>query len=235
MKVNDNIEILYGDCLQLLKTIDTSNCILITDPPFNIGYKYNTYKDNMPVDEYHDMLIQIIRRFKYAVIIHYPEDLVALSIKLNKIPTKVISWVYNSYLPRQHRDIYFYNIKPNFNLVKQPFKNMRDKRIIEKLNRGVEGGRIYDWWEINTMKNISTEKTEHPCQMPVKVFENIIGIIEDKNLTIVDTFMGSGTSAIAAMNLDRKYIGIEIDKLYFEIAKSRAINTTPSLFHEALT
>lgn len=46
------IQIQQGDCLELMKGIDKTNACIVTDPPFNIGYKYNKYKDNLPEDEY---------------------------------------------------------------------------------------------------------------------------------------------------------------------------------------
>ena len=56
--------------------------------------------------------------------------------------------------------------------------------------------------------------------MPLEVMENIIGLLP-KDITIVDPFMGSGTTGLACKNLNRKFIGIEIDETYFNICKNR--------------
>ena len=56
--------------------------------------------------------------------------------------------------------------------------------------------------------------------MPLKVMENIIGILPE-DTTIIDPFMGSGTTGVACKNLNRNFIGIEIDEEYFNIAKNR--------------
>ena len=104
--------------------------------------------------------------------------------------------------------------------VKQPYKNQNDKRIKELMEKGKQGTDIYDWWFINQVKNVSKEKTKHPCQMPLKVMENLIGIIP-QNYTILDPFMGSGTTAIACKQLGRNFIGCEIDKEYYKISKER--------------
>ena len=82
------------------------------------------------------------------------------------------------------------------------------------------GAKLYDWWNINQVKNVSKEKTLHPCQMPLEVMENIIGILP-KDAIIVDPFMGSGTTGVACKELGRDFIGIEIDKQYFDIANER--------------
>ena len=71
------------------------NIIIVTDPPFNINYKYNTYKDNMNENEYYKMLGFYFHDLP-SVVIHYPENLYKLAFQIGKFPTKVISWVYNS-------------------------------------------------------------------------------------------------------------------------------------------
>lgn len=201
------------------------NIIIVSDPPFNINYKYNTYLDNMNEDEYYEMLDFYFKDLP-SVIIHYPESLYKLSFKIRKIPKRVISWIYNSNTGKQHRDIAFFDVKPDMNKVRQPYKNINDKRIKERIANGKTGSKLYDWWNINQVKNISKEKTKHPCQMPLAVMKNIIGILPDDCL-IIDPFMGSGTTGLAVIemnkqqNANREFIGIELDKEYFEIAQER--------------
>ncbi len=60
--------------------------------------------------------------------------------------------------------------------------------------------------------------------MPLKVMENIIGILPDDYI-IIDPFLGSGTTALACQKYNRKFIGIELDPKYFEIAKQRIFNS----------
>lgn len=212
------IEIYKGDCLNIINKIH-QDFIIVTDPPFNIGYKYNSYKDKMNEEQYYDMLYNLLINRK-SVVVHYPEQLHKLSIKLGYAPNKVVSWIYNSNTRKQHRDIAFYNVKPDFGKVRQPYKNLKDKRILERIKNGATGAKLYDWWNINQVKNISKEKTEHPCQMPLEVMKNVIGILPD-DLLIVDPFMGSGTTGVACKELGRDFIGIEIDEQYYEIARKR--------------
>lgn len=56
--------------------------------------------------------------------------------------------------------------------------------------------------------------------MPLKVMENIIGILPEDKI-ILDPFMGSGTTGVACKNLNRNFIGIELDENYFNVAKKR--------------
>lgn len=218
-------EIIVGNCLDVLPGIQVRNqkFIVVTDPPFNVGYHYNNYKDNMNADKYYEMLGSI---FQYSpfVVIHYAEEIYKIAAQMNQIPSKIVSWVYNSNTPKQHRDIAFFGVKPDFTKYGQPYKNLKDKRIMQRIADG-KTARLYDWWEINQVKNVSKEKTSHPCQMPLEVMRRIIGILPD-DYTIVDPFMGSGTTGVACKQLNRDFIGIEMDEEYAEIARDRIITYT---------
>jgi DNA modification methylase len=214
------IDIHLGDNISILKNlkIDFSKVIFVSDPPFNIGYHYGLYKDKMTEVDYYNWLSDIFGNSR-QVIIHYPESLYKHAFKIGMYPEKVVSWVYNSNTGKQHRDIAFFGVKPDFRKVSQPYKNPSDKRIAKRIADG-KTARLYDWWQINQVKNVSNEKTSHPCQMPLKVMENIIGILPD-DFTIIDPFLGSGTTALACITHKRNFIGIEIDQEYFKIAEKR--------------
>ena len=223
------INIYNEDCQDILphilENIDRKKVIFVSDPPFNIGYHYNSYKDNLNEEEYYECLESIFGEDS-CVIIHYPEQLYKFSFQIGKFPDKVISWVYNSNTGKQHRDIAFFGVKPDMGKVRQPYKNPNDKRIRERVARGCKGAKLYDWWNINQVKNVSKEKTKHPCQMPLEVMKNIVGILPD-DCIIIDPFMGSGTTGLAVIEMNeqqgvnRSFIGIELDKEYYEIAKNR--------------
>lgn len=218
-----NIELYNCDCLDVLgsQNIVGKKICIVTDPPFNIGYKYNFYKDDMDEDDYYSFLDDVFTSNGFPfVVIHYPEQLYKLSFQVGLFPEKIISWVYNANTKKQHRDIAFFNITPDLSLVKQPYKNPNDKRIKERIENGQTGTDLYDWWFINQVKNVSKEKTKHPCQMPLEVMKNIVGIIPN-DYVIMDPFMGSGTTGIACLLMGRDFIGCEIDEEYFEISTKR--------------
>lgn len=222
---------LYNDnCLNILHqqdflaTIKDRKCIVVTDPPFNVDYHYNEYKDSLDENDYLSMLSEVVNftdLYGY-VIIHYPEMLHKLSVKLSECPARVVSWVYNSNTPRQHRDIAFYRVKPDMSQVRQSYKNMNDKRIRQRMLDGDIGGKLYDWWEINQVKNVSKNKHKlsHPCIMPVEVMKNIIGVLP-KDCVIIDPFMGSGTTGVACKMYNVDFIGIELNEQYFNEAQRR--------------
>lgn len=219
-KKEEQIRLIHGDCLEELRELDVDfdKVIFVSDPPFNIGYHYETYNDKKNEQEYYEWLADIFGTHK-QVIIHYAESLYKHAFQIGMFPEKVISWVYNSNTAKQHRDIAFFGVNPDFRKVGQPYKNPTDKRIAKRIAEG-KTARLYDWWNINQVKNVSKDKTAHPCQMPLEVMEKIIGILPDDAI-IIDPFMGSGTTALACKNLGRKFIGIEMDKEYFDIASER--------------
>lgn len=220
--MNNIIDNLYcRDCRDVLfSTIsDCDNPIIVSDPPFNIGYKYDKYKDKMNDDDYYTFMGEVFGMCP-SVIIHYPESLYKIAFQIGMFPERVVSWVYNSNTAKQHRDIAFFGVKPDFKKVRQPYKNLNDKRIQKRIAEGKTGAKLYDWWNINQVKNVSKVKTNHPCQMPLEVMTNIVGILPD-DATIIDPFMGSGTTGVACKKLGRKFIGIEMSTDYFNIAKTR--------------
>ena len=55
----DDCQLMFGDCLERMKKIPDGS-VIVTDPPFNIGYKYSSYKDRMAENDYYDMLTKIV-------------------------------------------------------------------------------------------------------------------------------------------------------------------------------
>lgn len=223
-------KIYHKDCMDGMAELPTGHkyCV-VTDPPFNVGYHYNEYNDRKEEGEYYQWL-QDITNGHPCVIIHYPEALYKFAFQIGRFPERVVAWVYNSNTPRQHRDIAYFGIKPDFTLMHQPYKNPTDKRIAKRIAEGHEGGVLYDWMEINQVKNVSKDKmhSSHPCQMPVDVMRRVVGIIPQEYV-IVDPFMGSGTTALACIKEKRQFIGFELNKEYFDLASKRIKNAQAQL------
>ena len=221
-------KVFVGNCIEVMESnifkelVNKKQMIIVTDPPFNIGYHYHKYRDNLKETEYLNLLKGVLGGVKSKVVIHYPEFLYKIALQIEEAPTKVVSWVYNSNTARQHRDIAFFGIKPIFSQVLQEYKNLNDKRIQKRIAEGKLGAKIYDWWNVNQVKNVSKEKTSHPCQMPLEVMTNIIGVLPKKeDMIVVDPFMGSGTTGVACEKYGISFIGIDIDENYCDIAEKR--------------
>lgn len=218
LEINKVYNIDFREGFKMMESLMVN--LVATDPPYNINFKYDKYKDNLVEDEYIEMLCEF-QNLPLAII-HYPEEVMKYFVPALGVPNEVVAWCYNSNLPRQFRLINFYNCNVDFNKVKQPYKNPNDKRIKKLIESGSTGTRSYDWFnDIQLVKNVSKEKTGHPCQVPVELMERIILLTTNEGDLVVDPFMGSGTTAIACINTNRNYIGFEIDEYYYNISLNR--------------
>lgn len=201
--------VLHGDAFTEFDKLisEVSNPIVVTDTG--------------PIEN--DNIVKLLSKCPF-VLVHFPENIYALSVRMHKIPDRVVSWVYNSNTGRQHRDIAFFGITPNFKGLGE-YKNKDDPRIVQRIEQG-EKCMGYDWLYCNQVKNVSHDKTEHPCQMPLEVMLYIISSLPE-DLTIIDPFCGSGTTLVAAKRLGRRYYGIEISENYCAIARNRLENDAP--------
>ncbi|MFM8009072.1 MAG: DNA-methyltransferase, partial [Dolichospermum sp.] len=75
------------------------------------------------------------------------------------------------------------------------------------------------------------EERYHPTQKPIKLIERIIKASSHENMIVLDPFMGSGSTALACLNLNRHYIGIEREEKYLQVAQSRIAEYKSSLLH----
>ena len=139
-------------------------------------------------------------------------------------------WVYNSNTGKQSRLISWWGCKPDFSKVRQPYKNLNDKRIIKRILEGKDGAKLYDWWQVEQVKNINKIKTGHPCQIPEEIIKRIILTTAQENQLIIDPFAGSGTTLAVAKKLGFNAVGYEIDANYFDIMVKRI--QTPDLFQD---
>jgi len=235
------------DCLKYMPTLpDESIDLIITDPPFNIGKKYNTYNDRMKKDEYikwcEKWLAECIRILKPTgslYLFNYPENNAYLMPFLDKklVFRRWLTWHYptntgmspKNYTRTQHSILFYTKTeKSTFNKdeIAEPYKNPTDKRIMKLIASGKKGRTPYDVFQFNIVKNVSREKTEHVCQLPEKLIAIFVKASSNKGQLVFDPFMGSGTVAAVAKKLGRNYLGCEIDEKYCEIINRRLKNIT---------
>lgn len=209
-----NAKLYLGDCVEILPHLPKVDAC-ITDPPYGIGFKY----DGEYVDVGGEPYIEFMSSFNHipSCILQYPEEMISLIVPAFGNPNKIITWCYNSNTARQHRQVGFFGLKPDLTKLKFPAKNLGDARVNALVSS-------YDWWsDIQQVKNVSKEKTEHPCQAPLELYRRIITVLPDAK-NILDPFLGSGTTGVAAIQLGRKFIGIEREERYFQIACERISN-----------
>lgn len=211
---NSLVRLFHGDAREVLPKVGAG--LTVTDPPYNVGYGYDEYKDRMDAEPYQSLLMEAAP--PPCVIIHYIESLFDISRTMGRTPEKVVSWVYPSNTPRQWRGIAWWGCEPGFKKCGQDYKNTNDRRVAKLMEAG-KRARLYDWWEVNQVKNVGAEKTEHPCQIPVEIMSRILKITDSE--LVIDPFAGSGTTLLAAQRLERKAVGCEISERYCEIIANR--------------
>ena len=119
-----------------------------------------------------------------------------------------------------------YNPQKTFNAKKTGIATVKtDSKIYQKVKDVVykDDGSRYPTSiiNINAVINNSHEKVAHPTQKPIALMEYLIKTYTNEGETVLDFTMGSGSTGVAAKNLNRSFIGIENDAKYFEIAKDR--------------
>lgn len=192
----------------------TEDAFIISDPPYNQGYHYSEYGDTLSAAQYIGLLKDAFAGRK-SIVISYPEETINILAPILGETDQVVSWVYNSNTAKQHRLVSWWGCKPDMRKVGQPYKNPTDKRIAKRISEG-KTARLYDWWEINQVKNVSKKDNPHPCPIPYELAKRIILISTVPGDTVIDPFAGSGTVLKAAKDTGRNYIGFEIDKEYYE-------------------
>ena len=116
-----------------------------------------------------------------------------------------------------------------FNPLTEPCKCAGQKYDSTCKNMGGENGRTHKTFNINKEKVMSNiwniavaqNKTKHPAVYPIEIPLRHIKSWTNENDTVLDPFLGSGTTALAAIELKRKFIGIEMNEEYYNIAKER--------------
>lgn len=206
--------------------------LIITDPPYNIGYKYNgDFEDRMSEDEY-GALFEPMQGHR-VVMIHYVEAIYEDVAPWLGHPEHVASWTYPSNTAHKAwRAVAWFNCKPDWKKYRVPYANPTDKRIRELVKR--TGGRaLSNHWHINLVKNVSHEKVkEYTNQIPEEVVRRIIATTAEKGDTIVDPFSGTGTTAAVAQQMGYKLRAYDINPLAVELTERRLQSWTSAKQNE---
>lgn len=238
-------KVIRGDCLEIMRNIpDNSMDITFADPPFNLKKKYNGYRDNKGDQAYLEWcnawISEMVRLTKPtgSIFVHnipkwltyYAGFLNELSFFKHWIAWDAPSGPMGKSLQPAHYGILYYvkdDRKNKFYEIRYPHKRCRKCGYLLKDYGGKKDGLhpfgplISDsWTDIHRIKH-DKYRDEHPCQLPIHLLERIILMSTDAGDIVFDPFVGTGTSAIAARRLGRRYIGIDIDGKYIDIANRK--------------
>ena len=187
-----------GDCLDILPTLGPVDAV-VTDPPYGVGLEYETHIDTKEwVQKIAPWIVEESLRHAPVVSITPGNG----SQHLYPKPTWTLCWFNRAGAGRCSWG--FSCWQPILVYGKDPF-----------LSHG-EGARG-DYIEHNEI----SEKNGHPCPKPIRFMAKWIDRVAHRATTILDPFMGSGTTGVACARLGRRFIGIEIEPKYFEIACKR--------------
>ena len=249
------INLMQGDCLERIKEIkDGSVDMVLTSPPYNIGKAYETVVPLREYVDWQSRIIRAVSsklknggsicwQIGNAVIdgAVYPIDCLLFSafIDAGLTPRNRIVWTFGHGLhckrrfSGRHETILWFT-KGNdytFNLdaVRVPSKYPQ-KKYYKGPKKGMVssnplGKNPEDVWAISNVKHNHPEKTEHPCQYPEHLCDRLVLALTNKNDTVLDPFMGSGTTGVSSKNLSRSFIGIELDERYLRIAQDRIMRS----------
>jgi site-specific DNA-methyltransferase (adenine-specific) len=235
---------MLGNCLELMKKIqDKSIDAIITDPPY--GTTNCKWDAVIPFDLMWNELNRIVKDNGVIALFGnqpFSSLLITSNLKMYKH-----DWVWKKTMPKGHLNSKKYPMKiyemihifskttPKYN--PQMWKSKPMNTVYKSGGNGKDS--TYNFMNTINQKNINrtsrfpqdviefTELTGnskqrvHPTQKPVELMEYLVKTYTNENDTVLDFTMGSGTTGVACKNLKRSFIGIELDKDYFEIAKKR--------------
>jgi len=210
----------------------------IIDPPYNIGYNYKSkINDSLHPEDYKNMIYDVLELAYDSTkddgslfLINYPEIIFDLYKPITDSSWKVhqwISWVYPSNIGHSkrkfttaHRTVLWLtkdNPKVYMDRVTQPYKNPTDKRVKKLIESGRTGTHLYNWWEVNMVKNVSKDKQLYVNQIPQELLMRLILTTTDKGDLVADPMCGTASSLVTAANLGRKGWGCDVNENLLEI------------------
>lgn len=235
--------LINDDCLNAMKFIpDNSISMILTDPPY--GTTACKWDSIIPLVPMWEQLKRVIKP-KGSIVMTASQPFTTTLISSN-IEGYCYNWVWNKHFAgnfvqakrqplKDHEDVCVFSLDGKMPYY-YPIKTLRDSPIKKGKNvpefgavplRGSckDVGKTYKDKNPTTYKsldfNVRVGRGLHPTQKPVALMEYLIKTYTNEGEMVLDFTMGSGTTGVAAKNLNRSFIGIELDDNYFNIAKQR--------------
>jgi DNA modification methylase len=191
-----DVRLILGDCLELLPTLaDKSVDAVITDPPYGLNIDYGDYQDTP--ENLERLIAGIVPQIKRV------SSVAAVFCGVNNV---------QSYPKAEWVGCWFYGTTGNFGKFGY---NAWQPILLYGANNNRYG--------MDTIKYSKMEKKAdgHPCPKPLGLMELVVSRFTKQGDTVLDPFMGSGTTGVACVKLGRNFIGIEKEPKYYDIAARR--------------
>jgi len=228
-----NDTIIQGDCLDVMRgMVDNSVDLIITSPPYNLGGDFHTmvngsrvsyggyssFGDNMPELDYQDWQIEVINECHRII---KPSGNMFYIHKNRLKDFRIISpfeWLFKTKMIIRQEVIWDTTIEMNQD--NRRFIPCHEKIFwLSKNTTYLQNDlRLQDCWVFRN--KLKRAEIGHPATYPIEIIMNIIELCPDADL-VLDPFLGSGTTAVASVNLDRHYIGIDTSEEYCELSRQR--------------
>jgi hypothetical protein len=219
---DDLVTIYHGDAGDIAPRVRSD--VLVTDPPYGTG----AYATDLPVD---DLLVAWIRRWKSTAVFGWPENLVALCMKADLKPVEwIVWWPTNAELKGRFVPVPVARDSEHIAIFGK-VRTLRGAPATPRVFRGRGKDRAKHhisplgkkwgdvWRDPSPFLGGQHARRAHPNEKPVNLMLRLLDLVTEG--TVLDPFMGSGTTLVAAKALGRKSIGIEIDERYCERAAQR--------------
>lgn len=223
------MRLINGDCLEEMKKIESGSVdMVLTDPPY--GTTACKWDSIIPLEPMWEQLKRIIK--PNGAIILFGSEPFSSFLRCSNIKQYKYDWVW------QKRPVNFLNAK------KQPLRKTERISVfggntynpqglipcnkVNKRSNSTETNGLHGLSNVSKFTNYPTDVLEfigerglHPTQKPIALMEYLIKTYTNEGETVLDFTMGSGSTGVACRNTGRDFIGIELDKEYFEIAQKR--------------
>ena len=237
-KAGTGASIAMGDCEEMLSKIpDNSVDLILTDPPFNLGnfmHKRGTNLKKMRENqfayagwddlEYEEWILKMESFFKHSNRILKKRGTMICFMSLMKIESLIEISERNNFYYKTVGVWHKTNPMPrNMNL---HFVNSTEAWIylINEANTGTFNNNsklIHDFFESSVTPKSEKKFGKHPTQKPLSILNHFIKILSNEGDVVCDPFMGSGSTGVSCEINNRKFVGIELNEDYFDIAKNR--------------
>lgn len=247
----DKYELYKGDCLELMKDIpDKSIDMILCDLPY--GTTQNKWDSIIPLDKLWRQYCRIIK--DNGAIVLFAQTPFDKVLGVSNLKMLKYEWIWEKTAATGHLNakkmpmkaheniLVFYKKLPTYNPQKTMghtpvhsyTKHQDDGSNYGKTKVGISGGGSTERYprSVQVFKSDKQKVALHPTQKPIDLLQYLIKTYTNEEETVLDNCMGSGSTGVACLNTNRKFIGIELDDKYFDIAIERIVNTYRELNKE---